>query len=351
MNIVSMILQYLAPSIVSKLASSLGINQALAQTMITAALPAILAALTGKSAQPSGAGALFDAIGKQDPGLLGKLAGMIGSPQQKTIADQGTNVLGSLLGAGAHGSLAGAVSKFSGANATATSGLLGMLAPVVLGTLGQQQKSSGLDAGGIAKLLAGQKNNIYAAIPADFAKLLGGTGLLDAVLPKAAVSNATPTSTTSSARPSVPAADFNWWPWAIAIGLAAALWWYVFQGRTPTALAPEPPRIMAGTTDLGGQLDTSLKGLQGLLTSIKDAPSAQAALPKLRETQATIDRLGGMTSQLSIDGRRSLAGYVASWLPLLTPVMTQLLGNSAAGPLVKPVLDGLRTRLETMAKG
>ena len=46
-----------------------------------------------------------------------------------------------------------------------------------------------------------------------------------------------------------------------------------------------------------------------------------------------------------------LAGYVASWLPVITPVMTSLLGNSAVAPLVKPVLDSVRGRLEAMAKG
>ncbi len=179
MNIVSIIMQFMGPAIVSKLAGSLGINSTIAQKAIGAALPAILAGIMGKASQPGGASILGDLIGKQDPGLLGNLAGMIGGSQQSQIAQQGSSVLGSLLGGSQLGALTGALGKFTGASDSATTGLLGMLAPVVLGSLGQQQKSMGLDAGGLAKMLMGQKDNISAAMPGDFAKLLGGSGLLE----------------------------------------------------------------------------------------------------------------------------------------------------------------------------
>ena len=235
MNIVSLIMQFFGPAIVSKLASSLGINNSIAQKMIGAALPTILAAIVGKSAQPGGLKSLTDLLGKQDPALLGNLAGMIGGGQQKTMAEQGIGALGSLLGGNALGGLTSALGKFTGANDTATNGLLGMLAPALLGTLAQQQKSSNLDAGGLAKMLAGQKDNIAAAMPADFAKMLGGTGLLDAIGPNLA-------SLTSGAKPApaaaapashtpAPAKSFNWWPWALR-------WcWSVWAGGTGSRAA------------------------------------------------------------------------------------------------------------------
>ena len=369
MNLVSLIMQFLGPALIGKLASSLGLNQTLAQKVIAAAVPAILAGLVGKAAQPGGAGGLFDILGKQDPGLLGKLARVIGGPQQKQIAEQGSNVLGSLLGNSALGSLTGALTKFSGVGEAPTKSLLGMLAPVVLGTLAQQQKSAGLDAGGLARMLMGQKDNISAALPADFAKLLGGSGLLDSLgsaAPKAAEPAARPAAAKpvamsqppSSAAPAAsrgmaPAArasTFSWWPWLIAITLAGAAWWYMFAIPRPQLMTiPAAPRVMAGTTDIGGQVETSLKGLQGLLVSIKDPQSAQIALPRLRETQAALDKVAGMPD-LSGEAKRQLASYVAAWLPTLTPLINSLLANSAIAPLVKPVLDQLTRRIEAMAK-
>lgn len=350
MNLVSMALQYLAPALVGKLASGLGINSTIANTVIKAAVPVILGSLVGKSSKPDGARALFDVLGKQDTGLLGRLSSVLGGPQQKTIADQGSNFLGSLLGSNSMGSMVNAVSKFSGANETATSGIIGMLAPIVLGTLSQQQKSSNLDAGGIAKLLSDQKSNIAAAIPGDLSKLLSGSGLLDAVIQRPA---AAPAPTAAARAPAaVPARAFNGWPWAILVGAASLLWGSWFGGQpAPWANVPAPPRLMAGSTDVAGELDTVLKSLHGAMAGVKDKATAEAAVPQLRLAQTTIDRLDGAAKQLPSDSKRVLAHYVASWLPVLTPVMTSLLGNSAAAPVVKPMLDAVRGRLEGLTKG
>ena len=360
MNLVSIALQYLAPALVGKLASGLGLGQGITDKIVRAAVPVILGALASKAAKPDGARALFDVLGKQDTGLLGRLSNVLGSPQQKTIAEQGSNVLGSLLGSTGLGSLVGAVSKFSGASQSATCGLIGMLAPIVLGTLSQQQKSSSLDAGGIAKLLSDQKSNIASAIPSDLSKLLSGSGLLDAVVSKATSTTSTTTSTTSQGTSTyapggsatTSTKPFNGWPWAGLVAAASLLWGSMFSGPpAPWSSIPAPPRLMAGSTDVAGELDTQLKGLHGLLASVKDKTTAEQALPRLRAAQTTIERLDGAAKKLPNDSKKMLGGYVASWLPLLTPMLTSIAGNSAAAPLVKPVLDGVRGRLESLAKG
>ncbi len=357
MNLVSIALQYLAPALIGKLASGLGLGQGITDKIVRAAVPVILGAIATKAAKADGARSLFDVLGKQDTGLLGRLSNVLGSPQQKTIAEQGSNTLGSLLGSTGLGSLVGAVSKFSGASQSATGGLIGMLAPIVLGTLSQQQKSSNLDAGGIAKLLSDQKSNIAAAIPSDLSKLLSGSGLLDAVVSKAASSSSATTSQgTSTYAPAgstvTSAKPFNGWPWAGLVAAASLLWGSMFSGPpAPWSSIPAPPRLMAGSTDVAGELDAQLKGLHGLLASVKDKTTAEQALPRLRATQSTIDRLDSAAKQLPNDSKKMLGGYVASWLPLLTPMLTSIAGNSAAAPLVKPVLDGVRGRLEALAKG
>ncbi len=291
MNIVSIIMQFLGPAIVGKLAGSLGINSTIAQKAIGAALPVILAGIMGKASQPGGASILGDLIGKQDPGLLGNLAGMIGGSQQSQIASQGANVLGTLLGGSQLGALTGALGKFTGANETASKGLIGMLAPVVLGSLGQQQKSMGLDAGGLAKMLMGQKDNITAAIPQDFAKMLGGSGLLDSVgmggaaaapavaarAATATVSQAATQATNYGASATRQAAGFNWMPWAIGAVAALGLWWaYNTFFTAPRIAIPAVPKITVGSTDIGAQLAGVMGGLPGILASVKDAGSAQA---------------------------------------------------------------------------
>ena len=51
-----------------------------------------------------------------------------------------------------------------------------------MGVLGQQRRTSGLDATGLANLLTSQKDNIARALPAGFSKYLGGTDILDSLV-------------------------------------------------------------------------------------------------------------------------------------------------------------------------
>lgn len=350
MNIVSMVLQYLTPALIGKLASGTGASQTVGEKLVKAAVPVILGALVGKSGKPDGARAIFDVVAKQDTGLLGRLSSVLGGPQQKTISDQGTNALGSLLGTSSLGSLVNAISKYSGASLQQSGGLVGMLAPIVLGTLGQQQKSSGLDAGGIAKLLSQQKANIAAMIPGDVSRLMAGTGLLDAVVPKLASPSPAGAASTTLQRPA-QSSTFNGWPWAIMVAIASLLWGSLFSGPpSPWVNVPAPPQLMAGTTDVAGDLDSAFKGLHTLMASIRDRATAEAAMPQFRSAQASFDRIDADAKRLSASDKRALAGFVSTWLPVVTPLMAGVIGNTTAGPVVKPFLDAIRAKLEGMTK-
>ena len=78
MNLVSTIMQFLAPMIINKIAGNLGVGQGLAGKAISAAIPAILAGLAGSAAKPGGGAALSNVLAQQDSGLLGNFANMIG---------------------------------------------------------------------------------------------------------------------------------------------------------------------------------------------------------------------------------------------------------------------------------
>lgn len=359
MNLVSLALQFLGPAILSKMAGSLGINSTLTQKAVMAVVPAILSGILGKSAQPGGAQILSDLLGKQDSGLLGKLGDMIGGPQQKTVVDQGTSALGSLLGNSAMGSLAGAIGKYAGIGDGPSKSLIGMLAPVVLGQLGQQQKSAGLDAGGLAKMLMGQKENISAAMPADFAKLLGGSGLLDSIsggstasAPARTASTQTGSSSGATIAPRPMAAPSNsWLPWALAIGAAGLLWYSIFGGQRPNIVAmPAPQKIMVGNTDVGGQLAGVFDVLRTALPSVKDADTAKAALPRLQDAVAQVGKINTMAGQLPPDAKKAVAGYLGQSLPTINPLIDSVLKIPGVAALLKPVLDQIMGPLAALSK-
>ena len=351
MNIVSMAAQYLTPMIVDKIASSLGISSPLVQKAIGALLPTILAALMGTASKPDGLGALTKALGQQDPGLLGNLGNLIGGSGQASLASAGSSVLGSLFGGSGVGAMTGAVSKFAGIGDAPAKGLAGLLAPVVLGTLAKQQKESHLDGPGLAKMLMGQKDNISAAMPAGFSDLLKGSGLLDSIAP-AMAQPATKPSATVYEMPRLEAASSlsNWLPWVAGIALAALAGWYFLGSGMRQAAIPPVPKITVGSQDVGAQLSSIVDGLRGTLPGITNEATAKDALPRLQAMTKQLDGINELRGQLPADGKKSLASYVASLLPILRPMIDKALAASGVGPIAKPVLDQILNRLEAMSK-
>ena len=61
-NLVSLIMQFLTPDMIGRIASALGLDRTNTQTAIGAAIPGLLAGLSGVAAQPGGAQKLVDTL-------------------------------------------------------------------------------------------------------------------------------------------------------------------------------------------------------------------------------------------------------------------------------------------------
>jgi Bacterial protein of unknown function (DUF937) len=176
-NLVSLVSQFLTPQLVGGLARALGINEAVAQKLVTAAVPAILASLGTAAAAPGGAQKVSDAVSMSDPDILTKLTGAITGGNTRFLNEGGT-LLSSLLGGGGLSSLTGALSQFSGAPQPAAQALLGTVTHAAVGTIGQQDPSNWSDPSAILSMLNSQKSAISAAMPPELSKMLGASGLL-----------------------------------------------------------------------------------------------------------------------------------------------------------------------------
>jgi hypothetical protein len=260
-NLVSLVSQFLTPQLVGGLARALGINEAVAQKLVAAAVPAILASLGTAAAAPGGAQKVSDAVSMSDPDILTKLTGAITGGNTRFLNEGGT-LLSGLLGGGGLSSLTGALSQFSGAPQPATQSLLGTVAHATVGTLGQQDPSNWSDPSAILSLLNSQKSAISAALPPEVSKLLGASGLLAGLGGAAAAATQTAASTVSSAAsaasstvnsaassaartaqtaasrvPTPPAPTSSGFPmWAIiliVIVVLLAIWWFMTQNQKP----------------------------------------------------------------------------------------------------------------------
>lgn len=127
-----------------KIASQLNVNDTEAKKGLTEALPTILEALGKNTSTTEGAEALDRALEKHDGSVLSNMTGYLNNPDLK----DGMGILGHLFG-GSTQNVASAISKASGINLDGSTKLLQMLAPLVMGTLGQVKKETNLSASGL----------------------------------------------------------------------------------------------------------------------------------------------------------------------------------------------------------
>ncbi len=76
-NLVSLVMNFLTPDMIGRIASALGLDRNDTSTAVGAGVPALLAALVGATTKPGGPQKIADAA-KQEMGTLDKFASMLG---------------------------------------------------------------------------------------------------------------------------------------------------------------------------------------------------------------------------------------------------------------------------------
>jgi hypothetical protein len=275
-----------------------------------------------------------------------------------------SRLLTSLLGGHDQSALTDAISKYTGLNSSVTGSLLGILGPLAMGTVAKQARPLNADA--IQSLLASQKDNIAAALPRGFSDMLGGTGLLDslgsAVRTAADASSQAGRVATSAASAVTDAGQrvtetasgsFNWLYWLIPAVAVAALLIYLFARPAEQAVQQGVTTAQSPTVnglDVGKQLTDSISSLRAVLGSVTDTTTAQAALPKLQDVTAQIDRVDGLIGQMTPEQRKLVAGIVNPLMPTINQLFDKVLAIPGVAELLKPAIDALKPKLAILAE-
>jgi hypothetical protein len=175
-NLVSIAMQFLTPEVIARIASFLGLEKSATQKAAGGSVPALLAGLSDLVSTPAGTNQ-FSKLLSQQPAV--SPVDLMRDEGPQGLAETGSNMLSALFGGQTTNIMAQVVGKFAGIGDSGGKSLLGMLGPIVLGALGQHQRTAGLDAGGLASLLRSQKDQFTAAIPSGLADQLGAAGLID----------------------------------------------------------------------------------------------------------------------------------------------------------------------------
>lgn len=172
-SILDLVQSRLAGDEAARLGERIGTDSSTAQQAVQAALPAIVAALAGNARRPEGAANLARALEKDHSGgILDELSGFL----SRGDTSDGEAILGHALGQ-RRPAVEAEVAKSTGLDMATVARLLPILAPIVMGALGRQKREGNLDAGGLAGMLAGERQKAQEMAPKGLGGLLGG--LLD----------------------------------------------------------------------------------------------------------------------------------------------------------------------------
>ncbi len=161
-NLINEVARHLNDDVIIQLSKQLGAQDPNIVKKATQGVTELLLNAISRNAnnQQSGGG-LYGAIkNDHDGGILGDLMNVLGGRKQvsnpKTM--NGTGIVNHLLGK-RQLEAAQIIQQMSGLDIFKSGVLMQLVAPVIMGVVGQQQKSSSLDLGGLAKVLMGGVHN------------------------------------------------------------------------------------------------------------------------------------------------------------------------------------------------
>lgn len=149
MALLDQLLQQLSGAPSQQIGQQLGVDQSTAQKAIASALPVILGGLARNSQSSEGASALTSALDRNHDGSI--LDDIVGFAAQGSTSD-GNGILGHIFGS-AKPKAETAVTKSSSLDAGQVAKLMAILAPIVMGYLGKKKREANLDSGGLAREL------------------------------------------------------------------------------------------------------------------------------------------------------------------------------------------------------
>jgi outer membrane protein OmpA-like peptidoglycan-associated protein len=295
-NLVDQVSRALTPDVMQGISKFLGEDASAVQSGLGALIPTLLGGLASKAATPGGASSVFSAINSAnvDTGLLGNLGSLLGSGQSNTVLQAGSSLLGGLFGPDKTTGIANALSGISGMKSGSATNLLLMVVPMLFSMLKRFIGENGLNAGGLASILAGQKdaiaNKLDPRLTSAFglgspASLLSGLGASAAGAARGAAAAVGSAGSAAAAGAATAASTSRrWLPWLIALVVIVLLAMMLPRCGTatreaaPVATAPAPAPAPAaavtlpakvyfetGKSDLTAEGNAVIKGVASIL--------------------------------------------------------------------------------------
>jgi len=397
MNIVDLVKDQLTSQVLGSLGSLVGTNEAQTKAATAAAVPALLGGLSKLAGTAQGAGQIANALGGLDLGALGNLAGLLGGSNASKVADKGGSLLGTLFGNSATSMIVDTLASFLGIKGGIARSMMSYLAPVVLGSIAKQITGSGksIDASSIQSLFADQGRNIQSALPAGLS--LGDFG---------SIAKAVTSGTTGSTGHSTPASHSHdrghdrghverrepeqsgfpsWLPW-LALPLIALGAYFLMnrdqakpvqktavvdqtarmrkvdeERKSAQVVAPKTTEKVTETveavkaaipeidlTAFGGDVTGLFGKLTDTFKGITDVPTAEAAVPGLKDLAGILDGYKATADKLPAAGKATVKDMVGTNLGTLQPIIDTVLAIPGVGDILRPIVEPMLKTLGSL---
>ena len=363
-NLMDLMKDQLGGAVLGQVGKHLGMDEKTANTGMGAILPTVLGGLMKQASTPSGAESLNNSLDNDfDGGLLDKLPDMLGGGGNSSMmSNLGATVLKSLFG-DKIASIVGILSKATGIGSDKSGSLLTMLAPLVMSVLGKHKQSAGLDAGGLAGLLMGQKDSIAKAMPAGMGDTLGIAGLGGGSSRPAATAPAhTPRETSGGGgglmKILIP---------LIILGLLGFAAFKMLGGpapelpnvpavpdvdlAVPDVDVPDVGMSLPEVGDISGKLNGVFDGYKDTLTGITDEASAKEAVPKLEDLNGDLGGLSSMLNKLPEGAQSAVTGKLGPMLEPINGIIEKLYAIPGVQAILEPVVNSMLEKVKGLTGG
>ncbi len=280
MNLLDMVKGQLTDAVLQKLGSSVGLGTGEVSKAVDTIVPAQLSSIIQMGSSPTGAQNLINLA--SNFGNFGNLSGVLNQADgMQNLLKMGQTLLPSLFG-NKLGDVVQAVSSHTGVGGKAVNSLMTMIGPMIMGVLGNQIKTQGLNPMGLVSLLGGLKGPIAGMLPAGMGKLLdlGGLGAMAGQMGQAASGMAGQAARGASSvagqmgqnvgNVTARRSGLAWWIPALALLLLAGAAWLFTRPQTTTTPATTTTTTTTPTTTTTDTTTQSSACTTAFSLSVKD---------------------------------------------------------------------------------
>jgi OmpA-OmpF porin, OOP family len=216
----------LGPSVVGPVASQLGESSETVQRGLQAGGAAILAGLAAKVGQPGFLSQIFGLISSPAnsssalSGITSNLGSLVSGATSSPLGSLGSQFLSSIFGSNLS-AVTDTIGRSTGLAGGKAGALMAMVAPLVLGGLGQHVRQNGLNAADLGTSLKAEAPSFQRFLPAGLGSMLGGASQAVAAVPA-----------------KVAAAGNRWlWPLVLLALLVIGCLWFFNRAKEPVSNA------------------------------------------------------------------------------------------------------------------